>query len=79
MGLATGLKETGLAALKLGKGMFDVTKGTGKFIYKHPRTVILGGSAIAYLNSPLADFPRKQRIKMMLENNRQGLDNGKPY
>jgi hypothetical protein len=77
MGLGTGLKATGLAAYKLAKGTLDVTGKTGKAIYNNPRKTILSGSLIAYLNSPLSDNAKKQRIKMMLENYRQGLTHAK--
>lgn len=55
----------GLSSILSGTG--SAVTGTAKAIYKNPRKSIIGGSVIAYLNSPLSDNGDKQRIRMMME------------
>lgn len=67
------LKLLGKGVKRTGGVLIVPAKYSGKFAVKHPRTTILGGSIMAYLNSDLSNYSDKLRAKMMLENNKKGI------
>ncbi len=67
------LKLIGKGVSKTSKGLVSVGKKAGKIAKEHPIKTIAGGSAIAYSNSDLMEYPDKQRAKIMLENHRKGI------